>query len=153
MAHVVLLRRKHWLLILRIFPYRYALLYRNTSFSFRIVFIEPHFLIHPDSACISVYFFCYMEIRLHCSESLCCSLCCFAVCPLLWIQTAPKPHPMKSLDRTAHDVRRPIRGLQRMTSNGTLGTTCLWLTTRLAPSTLQSLITQQIPTQLQAHRA
>ncbi len=35
-AHVMLIRRKHWLLILRVFSYRYPLLYGNTCFSFRI---------------------------------------------------------------------------------------------------------------------
>ncbi len=76
-----------------------------------------------------------------------------AVSPLPWTQNAPKPRPMDSLDRTAHDVGRPIRGLQDLTSLRRSRNHLLCLTIGPAPSTLQSLITQQILTQLHSHRA
>ncbi len=76
-----------------------------------------------------------------------------AVCPLPWILNAPKPRPMGSPDRTAHDLCRPIRGLQDVTSLRRTRNHLFWLTMGLPPSTLQSLITQQILTQLQAYWA
>ncbi len=76
-----------------------------------------------------------------------------AVCPLPCILNAPKSRPMDSLDRTAHDLCRPIRGLQDMTSQWRSRNHLFWLTMGLAPSTLQSSLTQQILTQSQAYWA
>ncbi len=76
-----------------------------------------------------------------------------AVCPLPWTQNAPKPCPMDSSDRTAHDMCRPIRSLQGMTSKWRSRNHLLWLTMGLPPSTLQSPITQQILIRLQSYWA
>ncbi len=60
---------------------------------------------------------------------------------------------MVSPDRTAHDLCRPIRGLQDVTSLWRTRNHMFWFTMGLAPSTLQSHITQLILTQLQAYWA
>ncbi len=73
-----------------------------------------------------------------------------AVCPLPWTLGAPNSRPMVFLDRTAHDLCRPIRGHQDVTSLWR-ARNLFWLTMGLAPSTLKSHITQLIPTQLQAY--
>ncbi len=75
------------------------------------------------------------------------------VCPLPWTQNAPKSRPMDSSDRTAHDLCRPIRSLQDVTSLRRSRNHLLWLTMGQAPSTLQSSLTQQILAQLQAYWA
>ncbi len=76
-----------------------------------------------------------------------------AVCPLPWTLNAPKSRPMDSSDRTAHDWCRPIRSLQDVTSLRRTRNHMFWFTMGLAPSILQSLITQQILPQSQAYWA
>ncbi len=120
--------------------YIFSAIYQEICSLFRIkvpsLFVL--FQVYPAKA-LFLYIYCYIYQS--------------TVCRLPVTLDAPKSHPMVSPDRTAHNLCRPIRGLQDVTSLWRARNHVFWFTMGLAPSTLQSHITQSILTQLPAYWA